>query len=98
MLIEPFLEFGPVTVAIDDQVEFDVGCVADKAQAATGEVGAAKNGVLATPIIDVIQLAVQQVGLPDGANFYLVAYPGGAAAGDFFCCRRLASSSPRLRS
>jgi hypothetical protein len=81
-LIEPFLEFGPVTITIDNQVEFDVGGCR-QAQAAPGEVGTAKNRVLAPAIIDVIQLAVQQVGLPDRANLYLVAHPGGATAGDF---------------
>jgi hypothetical protein len=39
--------------------------------------------VLAPPVVDVIQLAVQQVGFADGAYFDLAGDPVGAAAGHF---------------
>ena len=40
--------------------------------------------MLAPSVVNVIELAVQQVGLPDGADFDLAADPFGAAAGDLF--------------
>jgi len=42
------------------------------------------------PVVDVIELAVQQVGLADGADFYLVADPLRAAAGDFLLLQAVA--------
>jgi len=40
--------------------------------------------MLAVAVVYVIKLAVEQIGLPDRANFDLVANPGCAAAGNLF--------------
>jgi hypothetical protein len=50
--------------------------------------------VLAPSIIDVIQLAVQQVGLPDERISTLSRIQAAQRRAISFCCRRLASSSP----
>ena len=50
--------------------------------------------MLAPTIIDVIQLAVKQIGLPDGTNVHLLAYPGGAAAGNFLLLQAIGQLQP----
>ena len=82
-LVKPEFEVGPVTVAIYHHVELDVGN-AGQPQPPACEVGAAHQRVLALAVVDVIELAVQQVALPDRADFDLAGNPFGAAAGDFF--------------
>ena len=81
-LVEPLLEFLPVAVAVDDQVQLDVVAAGAQAQAADGEIGTAENGVFHAGVGDVVHLAVQQVGLPDGPDFHLPLDPIGALLGD----------------
>jgi hypothetical protein len=72
-----------VAAAIDFEVEFDVGRVPES-KTADGEIGAAKDGLGDALVVDMVELAVKQIGLGDGADFYFAANPVCALAGNGF--------------
>ena len=81
-LVKPGLELSTVPVAIDDHIQLNIWR-GGQAQSALCEVGTTHQGVLAFTIVNVVKLAVQQVGLADGADFDLVGDPFGATTCDF---------------
>ena len=50
--------------------------------------------MFASAVVNVIQLAVQQVGFPDRADFDLVSDPLGAAAGNFLLLKPVGKLQP----
>ena len=50
--------------------------------------------MFASAVVNVIQLAVQQVGFADGADFDLVSDPLGATAGDFLLLKPVGKLQP----
>ena len=50
--------------------------------------------MFASTVVNVIKLAVQQVGLADGADFNLVGDPFRATAGDFFLLKAVGKLQP----
>ena len=69
--VEPLLQLGEGGGVIDRQVDFQVGLTA-AAQPAPGEVGAADDPGAAVGFAAKVHLAVQEVGLLDGADAYAV--------------------------
>jgi hypothetical protein len=53
-----------------------------RAEATNREIGAAQNGFVHAIVGDVVHLAVQKLGVPDGADIHLFANPCGALAGN----------------
>lgn len=79
--VKPGFELSPVAVAVHHHVEFDIGLVGQP-QAALGEVGTAQQRVFAVAVINVVELAVQQVGFADRADVNLGSNPLRAAPGN----------------
>ena len=82
--------------AADFEVELDVRRRAEPSRA--GEVGAAGEGrAAAVPTGDVIELAVQEVGLLDGAHGDVSLNPLGAGSGQRFLGQRLLELDAAVR-
>lgn len=64
---------GAVIVALNEEV---------RGEARDGEIRATENGLIEPALADVAELAVEERGSGAGTDFDLVAYPGGAIAGD----------------
>lgn len=83
-LVEPRLQVDAVAVAVHNQVEFEVVAVLGQSQPTHGEVGAAEQSCCRSFPGQVVELAVQEVGLAHRADADLLPNPLGAVAGDGF--------------
>ena len=82
-LAEPLLEFGPVSVAVDEQVEFNVVMARlSKPESLHCEVGAAHDGVIHALVVDVVHFPVEQIALFDSFDRHFRPNPFGALPGD----------------
>ena len=81
-LSEPSFQILPVAGAVDDQVEFEVVVAGAEPQPGDGEVGAAQDGLLDPVVVDVVELAMEQIGLADRPDVGLACDPLGALARD----------------
>ena len=82
-LIKPSLQVRAITIAIHDQIKLDVGH-RGQSEATHREVRATHDGMFAMAVINVVHLAVQQVGLTHRADFDFLLDPGRTAASHFF--------------
>ena len=93
-LIEPLLEFLPVAVAIDDEIQLDVVVAHAEPEAAHGEVGASENRVLHAGRGDVIHFPVEQIRLLDGLDVHLAVDPVGALFRDTLLLKLVGQFQP----
>jgi len=91
-LVEPVPQIQAVAVVGDLQVQFDVGGGA-VAETADGKVGASDESFFDAIMVDVIELAVEEVAPPDGADADLLPDPVRALPGYGF----LAQTVPQLQ-
>lgn len=81
--IEPLLEFLPVAVAVNNEVQFEVVVAITQAEATNSKIGAAEDRVLhAGGGGDMVHFAMQEVGPLDGLDVHLALDPIGALLGD----------------
>ena len=88
-LVEPRLEFVPLRLIVDGEVEFDIAARGLQAEAARGEVGTAEDGGVGFAIADVVELAVKKIRLLHGFDVHLPPDPFRAVLGDALLLERV---------